>query len=137
MTGLLIGPEQKAAIRSVCALAEANPINIQELRETILTEVGKLAHMARMTAQTIELPLAYLVTYSIEVVHPVGACRHISISLPGAPEDVVPSPAAAWTIAQEFGFVGEVEDCDGAWLEKLKGHGQAVNLVQSIKRAMN
>lgn len=132
MTPLLIGAKQKQAIRAVCALAEANPIDMLQRIEQLQTEVGKIAHMAQMTGQTIELPTAFLVTYSVELGHPAGKCRHLSVSIER--EGRVPSPEGVWIIAQEFGFTGQIKDCARIWLEKVEGGGDAVNLLQAVER---
>src|SRR5262249_27543358 len=109
--------------------AAALPVEIRGLRERIATTEGKAAHMRQMTSQTIYLPARYAVTFSVETGHPIGACRHMSMSVDRA--DRVPRPRAVWMVAQELGFVGSIELCT-VWLEQLQGHGQAVNLVQPI-----
>jgi hypothetical protein len=37
-------------------------------------------------------------------------------------------------IAQEFGFWGTLDDCEAVWIEDLKGHGHAVNIVQPLTK---
>lgn len=39
---------------------------------------------------------------------------------------------AVWMVAEEFGFVGVITDC-ALWIEKLSGHGRAINLVQPVE----
>ena len=84
--------------------------------------------MARMTAQTITLPLSFMVTYSVEIGHPAGRCRHLSVSI--EQEGRAPGAEAVWMIAEEFGFYGSLESCT-VWLEELRGRQSiAVNVVQ-------
>lgn len=130
MTALILGPDEKARLAALTTLAVSKPVNIREVAEKVQTATGKAEHMKAMSEQTIDLPLAYAVTFSIEEGHPIGTVRHVSVSLHGR-RGLLPSPAAVWTIALELGFTGSgVEDADYVWLENLQGHGRAVNVVQ-------
>ncbi len=134
MTGtpLVLDVTAKDDICALCALAEAHPVEVTGLEERLQNPEAKAAHMAQMTRQTIHIPLAFLVTFSIEHGHPCGTCRHLSMSVQR--EGRVPHPAAVWMIAQEFGFWGSFEQCNGLWHEELKGHGIAINIVQAVER---
>jgi hydrogenase maturation factor len=133
MTGtpLVIDNEVREQIKACIALAEASVVDMPSLIERIKIPKNKEHHMTQMTRQTIDIPMAYSVTFSIEQGHPVGECRHMSMSVQR--EGRLPSEAALWTVAQEFGFWGEIEDCAGVWIEELRGHGQAINLIQPVK----
>jgi hypothetical protein len=41
----------------------------------------------------------------------------------------LPNPHALWLVAEQLGFVDSLESCV-VWPEKLKGHGQAINVLQ-------
>jgi hypothetical protein len=114
-------------------LAASRPIDMRNIVHRLSTAGGKIKHMQRMTEQTIEIPgpWPFLVTFSIEINHPCGTARHLSMSV--RRENRVPSPDAIWIIAKELGFVGEhpMMGCQ-IWLEDLQGHGKAVNVVQPI-----
>jgi hypothetical protein len=127
VTGLLIGPTQTEAIARLRREAALRPVDMACLDARLATKTGKAAHMAQMNNQTIELPTAYLVTFSIEVNHPGGKARHLSVSL--HKPSGLPSPSAVEMIAEVFGFTGGLHDWH-RYLETLKGHGQAVNVVQ-------
>jgi hypothetical protein len=129
-TPLVIDDAVREQIKALVELAEANPVQVRDLLERLQVPEQKRQHMAQMTRQTIEVPLAFLVTYSIEHGHPVGPCRHLSMSI--AREGRVPSPEAVWMIAKEFGFWGELKDCSAIWPEDLQGHGKAINIVQPL-----
>ena len=128
MSALLIGAAERLAIAKVILMANAFPVNVQDLIQQLKTPHGETAHRMQMTVQSVELPVGYLVCYSIEDGHGAGRCRHLSIS--GPKPDQLPSPEAAWLIAEEFGFVGNLLQC-AMWLEDLM-QGRAMNLVQPI-----
>lgn len=128
---MVIDDEVRSQIKACIELAEANPIDMPALMERIKDPLKKEHHMAQMTRQTVKIPLAFMVTFSVEDGHPVGRCRHMSMSV--QKKDRLPHPIGLWMIAKEFGFWGEtIESCDGVWKEDLQGHGTAINIVQRI-----
>lgn len=129
-TPLLIGPDERAALAALVKRAELNPVDMRTLSQRLEDPAQKAAHMDAMTAQTVAIPAAYLVTFSIEHGHPGGPARHMSISVDR--EGRVPSPVGVWMVAQELGFVGALEKC-AVWSEDLQGHGKAVNVVQFLE----
>jgi hypothetical protein len=129
MNALLIGPEEKDALTALRVLASQHPVDIRVLAEAVKHPAGKAAHKQQMTAQSIPLPMDYLVTFSIETRHPGGTVRHMSMSV-GA-QDRVPNQHAVWMVAECLGFAGTLDACT-AWVEDLEGHGAAVNLVQFL-----
>ena len=132
-TPLLIGPAELAALAALRERAAARPVDMPRLTEDIKTTAGKARHKAQMTAQSVSIPLDFLVTFSIETDHPIGTCRHMSMST--GKTGRVPSPEAAWLVAGTLGFVGSLDDCCGVWVEELAGHGKAINLVQPLSMA--
>lgn len=132
MIPLVITEEVREQLEAVVELAKANPVDMQSLMARINTPDGKAHHMAQMTRQTITIPMDYMVTFSIEHGHPCGPCRHMSMSV--GQTGRVPNPTAFWMIAQELGFWGTIEDCNMIWEEPLKGHGQAINAVQTLTK---
>ena len=133
-TPLLLDNNVRQSIRELVALAHANPVQIADLGILLSTPEGKAHHMALMSRQTITIPFAYLVTFSIEVGQPTGTCRHMSMSVQR--DGRLPNEHAVWMIAQEFGFWGTLVQCS-VWLEKLQGHGQAINIIQPIENQPN
>ena len=129
MTALVIGEVERARIAALIKGANENPVDVRALLRRIETAEGKRSHMDQMSRQTIALPVAWLVTFSIEFGHPAGTCRHMSVSVQR--EGRVPGPDAVWMIAESFGFVGGLQACK-VWPEALRGHGKAVNVVQPI-----
>ena len=132
MTGtpLMLGPDEREALVRLRALAEARPVDMSTLERAIATPEGKAHHRIRMTEQTVLIPLAYMVTFSIETNQPHGTARHMSMSVQKAGR--VPTGHAVWMVAVELGFTGSLGECS-TWLEELQGHGQAVNVVQYVK----
>lgn len=131
-TPLIMTEEARQQIVALRKLAEDNPVNMVGLTERLQIPYEKEMHMAQMTAQTMMIPMAFLVTFSIEFGHPVGPCRHLSMSVQR--EGRIPHPAAVWMVAKEFGFWGVIEDCEAVWNEELKSHGVAINVVQTLMR---
>lgn len=128
-TPLLIGPAEREALQALRELAAASPIDMSILLKVIGTESGKAAHMRQMSEQTVCLPTNFFVTFSIEHGHPVGTCRHMSMSV--GSKELVPRLEAIWMVAKELGFVDSLESCK-VWIESLQGHGNAVNVVQLV-----
>lgn len=132
MTVLLIDPVVRERLRALCVLAQAHPVDMLSLIERLGTEAGKVEHMGAMTAQTVEIPVGFWVTFSIEHNHPCGSARHMSVSVGRA--DRAPNPHAVWMVAQELGFWGTLEDTT-VWPEPLLGHRSvAINVVQPMNK---
>jgi hypothetical protein len=131
-TPLMLGPNERAALDSLRELANTRPVDMTVLVEALKHKAGKAAHMLQMTAQTIDIPLDFMVTFSIETGHPIGTCRHMSMSV--GKKGRVPHPHAIWMVAEVLGFIDELDTCR-CWLEDLQGHGQAVNVVQPVSIA--
>jgi hypothetical protein len=129
MTALIIGTEEKAALEKLRELASSNPIDMPKLVESIKTPEGKAAHRRMMTAQTVDLPVAFKVTYSIETGHPIGTCRHMSLSV--QKKGRVPNQQAVEMVMAELGYYGTIADCI-PWIEDLQGHGKAINVLQPV-----
>lgn len=132
-TPLIIGLEEKAALKALAEKAMAEQVDIKLVMERINDPIFKAAHMDQMTAQTIKLPFDFMVTYSVEYNHPDGnRVRHMSMVSPIVGR--LPTPHAVMMIAAELGFVGEFPNIqmDHMYLEDLT-QGQAVNALQVIR----
>jgi len=133
---LIIDHEARVRIAELMAKADAKPVDMITLnRELNKSPTFKRNHMDQMNDQTMDLGFGYVVTYSIEHGHPVGPCRHISISVDTAGK--MPSVESALMIAGEFEFKGSLKDFDGIWIEDLsrdeKGNlYTAINIVQKL-----
>jgi hypothetical protein len=133
MTPLVLGPEQLYLLETLRIRASAHPVRMKGLIEKLAEPTYKAAHMAQMSRQTVVLPFGFCVTFSIELEHPAGTCRHMSMSSPAPGR--APSPEAVDLVSKELGFVGGYRCCT-VWLEDLERGGvqkqKAVNLVQPI-----
>lgn len=132
MTGtpLLIGTDEVQALQTLRDLAAQNQFDVRPIHDRPHDRKLMEAHRKRMSAQTIMLPVAYFVTFSIETGHPSGVARHMSMSVER--EGRAPLPEAVWMVAEELGFVGGLETC-AVWLEDLSDGGKAVNVVQPLR----
>lgn len=129
---MIVGEVEKAELRKLRFAAAQNPVDVTTLLARLKTHEGKRKHRSQMDRQSIPIPLAFLVTFSIENGHPIGTCRHLSVSSQRAGR--VPTREAVWMVAEELGFTGSIEDCQ-VWLEDLMrgdGPAKAVNIVQPI-----
>lgn len=127
MAPLILSPTEQSALANLREKAASEPIDMQAVMTALKTTDGRDAHMARMGSLTITLPSAYAVTFSVEVGHPGGTMRHMSMSSQG--EGI--GPEALWMVATELGFVGSLHDC-AVYPEVLAQGGIAINLVQPI-----
>jgi hypothetical protein len=138
---LIIGATQKQELFALRARAAAHPVDLSRVKTAIETPDGKRRHMDHMDSQTIDLPMAYLVTFSIETGQPCGPCRHLSLS--SQIKGRAPIPEAVWMVCQELGFVGETAfDGCHVYIEELqrgpdpvKDRHKAVNVIQPIAMA--
>jgi hypothetical protein len=125
---IITGPEL-AAIERLRDTAMAAPVDVTTLKARLATPHGKDKHMRQMKAQTVYIPMGYAATLSIEIGHPSGTVRHLSVSVDD--ETKLPSKESAWAIAECFGFTGSLEHC-GVWVEPLSNGGGAVNIAQPL-----
>jgi hypothetical protein len=128
-TPLLIGLPEREALTQLRGLAAEHPVDMTHLLKRLKDPAQKAEHMAQMTRQSVAIPMDYLVTFSIELGHPCGTCRHMSMSVGKVGR--VPNPQAVWMIAEILGFTGDLNECM-TWQEELQGHGMAINVVQPI-----
>jgi hypothetical protein len=135
-TPLVIGEAQRRDLAALRERAAADPSDMLVVAEQIKTPAGKRMHMDRMNALTIDIPLGYTVTFSIETGHGAGTCRHMSMA--SGRRDRVPTQEAVWMVAELLGFTGGLESCT-LWLEELqrgpdpvKDRAKAVNVVQPL-----
>lgn len=134
-TPLIFGDEQKRALASLRERAAASPVDLKARmsadRRGIHPE-WKRRHMDQMNAQTVMIPMGFLVTFSIESGHPAGVCRHMSMS--SAAQGRTPTEAAIKMIADELGFVGFPEFCMVYKEELQRGERTAiaVNVIQPL-----
>jgi hypothetical protein len=128
-TPLIIGETQKRELRVLRERAALEPVDVLEVLELIKTPEGEREHRDRMTVLSIPLPLAFLVTFSIETGHPAGTCRHMSMS--SLRRGRLPIPEAVWMVCEELGFVGSLQACR-TWVEDLPDGEKAINVVQPV-----
>jgi hypothetical protein len=128
---LVIGPSLRTRFADLIRLAEHNPIDMPDLMERLQTPVGKAAHLRQMSRQCLVIPgiWNFIVAFSIECRHPVGTCRHMSMSIDR--EGRVPTLDAVWMVADELGFRHGLDRCM-AWPEEHDGHGVAINVIQPL-----
>jgi hypothetical protein len=129
-TPLLIGPVERAGLHELRERAARAPVDMHGLTQRLKDPAEKARHREQMTAQSVRLPLAYVLTYSVETGHPGGTARHMSMSVSRSGR--VPTPEAVWMVAEALGFTGGLERCV-SWQENLEGHGTAINVVQFVQ----
>lgn len=131
MRALVIGERERSRIAALRARAVEHPLDMAAVLADCRTSDGVAKHRERVSKQSVVLPVGYWVTFSVDVGHPGGSARHISISV-GKPTKRLPSPEAVDMILEEFGFVGGLSACAAVYLEDTDDGGQAVNALQFI-----
>jgi hypothetical protein len=126
---LIIGQTQRAELAALRELAHAMPQDVQVVMVQCRTPTGHALHLEAMKPFTIPLPTAFMVTFTLEIGHPAGLCRHLSMS--SLRHSRTPTPEAVWMVAQELGFQGSIQDC-AFWLEDIGSGDAAVNIVQPV-----
>ena len=105
MRALLIGPVERDGIATVRAWAQAHPVSRRELAQMVELDRPPVGDDPRHACL---IPEGYRCVYSVED-HPVGLCRHLSVSvLDPDPARPLPSPEAITMLMTEFGFVGSL-----------------------------
>jgi hypothetical protein len=131
MPALIIGDDERAMIGALRARMAANPINPAEANAA--AKADPAAFRRHMSAFTIELPIGYFVTYSVErqpAAPPPGLCTHISISVARA--RMMPSTAAVDMILEAFGMSAIRAGTSKIWIEQIDEWTKAVNVVQLL-----
>lgn len=133
---LLLGEVQREQLRDLRERAALDPTDMRGLGDRLKDKRLKREHVDRMNNLSIELPLAYLVTFTVEVGHPGGVARHLSMS--SKRRGKTPIPEAVWMVCQELGFVGDRFEGCTVWVEDLqrgpdpRDRAKAVNVVQLV-----
>ena len=128
---LVITEEVKQNLIKLIEIAKQNPLDMLLLQRIIATEAGRKFHLERMMSQTVKIPgpWDFFVTFSIDKGHPIGTCRHMSMSI--NKEDRVPSVPAVKMIAEILGFTGDMEDWY-VYPETLE-NSVAINVIQKLE----
>lgn len=120
---LVIGPDERARMADVIALAERRPVPLEVLEhstpENIVGLYGDF---------TFDIPMGFTVIYTHEVQRQ-GLMRHMSMSvhLNGR----VPNPVAVQMVMKEMGFVNDLAHC--YWWEEAVGDGDtAINVIEPL-----
>ncbi|SRR5258708_7799583 len=132
-TPLVLFPEHRELLRGLRELAARCPVDMPTVAKMLKHPEGKRRHMDQMNRQSVEIPMGFLVTFSIEHGHPIGECRHLSMS--SCAEGRAPVPHAVWLVAEQLGFVGPAFSACRVWEEELQrgpGRAIAINVVQPL-----
>jgi hypothetical protein len=99
----MIDTPQKRRLAELRSLAARHPVDGIALQNDIKTRLGRRRHKSHVTRQTIVLPDGFVVSFTIDIGHPSGPCRHLTISM----ERIggMPTPQFVATIAEELGFI--------------------------------
>jgi hypothetical protein len=131
MTALVLGEKERELLADLRVNALSNPIHLNEeiVEKLAHSKEYRNTHLMLMAKFTIDIPMGYAVTYTIETGHPAGPCRHMSMSV--TTPSRMPSPEAVNLIAEYLGFVGGYEACT-CWIENVGPNKQAINLIQPL-----
>lgn len=132
MALLVIGPDQKAQIAALIAVAEANPVSLETVKRLVAAmEAGEELPAGLNDGMTIVIPHGYEVTYTHEE-QPGGMCRHMSVAVirPDNP-NAMPSQAAMAAIMVGFGFVNDLRGCK-IWVEEHPEKRTSINVLEPV-----
>ena len=127
---LMIGARERSAISELIEKAER--------RVTPLADMARAAEQKKRTgnafnamneASTIDLPIGYAVTYTHEE-QPGAMCRHMSVSVDGAP-GTGPNPHAVESIMAEFGFKNPLQQAF-TYLDTLRDGRLVINVIEPL-----
>jgi hypothetical protein len=125
---LIIDDHVLARVREVVTYALATKMDIQELRArgapgSVIPPVGD------DDQRVVELPFGYRFVFSIEE-QPFGWARHLSVSVDEV--GMLPNEVAVETMMEHFGM-GKLADAKMAWVEKLPGQRNAINVISKME----
>lgn len=123
MRPLAIGEKEKKAIKQLIEYARTHPYSREKLQ---LIVDGMEQAPGDIKPYSISLPVGFKVVFTIED-QPMGICKHLSVSVDDPKK--LPSPEAINMIAEEFGFVGTVENMEYGTVF-LEEESNAINIIQ-------
>ena len=131
MATLVITPALEEGFNRLRLRAVQNPIDMRDFDAMDAEAIA--AHRARLLRQSLVIRAGsdYMVTFSIETGHPVGMCRHVSVSRVRDASQSLPAVQIVWALAQLLGFTGCICECV-CFPEQLENGGQAINVVQVV-----
>jgi hypothetical protein len=129
---LIINEPIRSAIRALREKASANPTPLGRIKELAARGLDPADSLYPFADQTLDLPFGYRVTYTVDQ-QPTAFCRHLSVSV--AQRGKVPSIEAVRMLAQEFGFLNELEHCV-IFTETFDPGHRAINIVEPLSGRM-
>lgn len=124
MRVLVLDEKAKEAIRRVIAYADNHRFTTHDLMKIM---EGMAPPAGDDSGYACVLEDGFRIVFSYEQQpDPIGWARHISISV--AATDRLPHPAAVTMIIKEFGFSGNLDNCQ-TWVEDL-GDVKAINVLE-------
>jgi len=125
---LIIDQEAKKNITRVIKYDFDHKMNTEIMNKLI---IGEIVAPGFSPNYSCEIFNGYRIVFSVEE-HPMGWCRHISISVPGGK---LPNIEAARLIIKEFDFENDLEDCITR-IEKIPDdlfRPMAIEIIEPIK----
>jgi hypothetical protein len=152
MRMLMISPDTVAHARTAIAKARMNPVSAEEvaefgtnkpLRGGVLKRTRRDIESLLSHTETIQISDGYTACITFEHQPDGGLCRHLSISVDGAP-GTMPNPHAVRAIALLFEFeltdAAEVtnkfqllQGADSVWIEEFRPGKRAINVLQLVR----
>jgi len=129
---LIIDELAKKEILRVKEYADANKIDQKRLTDMVLLLEKPVGDNPGYTCILSDV---FKIVYSVES-QPVGWCRHLSVSVDK--EQKLPSVPVVELLMKEFGFTGNINECENIWVERdiatAKGKkGVAINILQLVE----
>lgn len=124
MPVLVMGPDQREALKKVREYAEANPVTSERFQRIMHGEEPTVCEDPRFQA---ELPVGYRVAFSIEDQPKAGKVRHLSMSVDRRGK--LPSLEVVLMVMEELGFRAKsFKEVSRAWVE----NNIAINVLEAV-----
>lgn len=121
---LVIDDAAKAAIANVVQHASTHKLDLKKMKNPEFKPIGDDPDFC------CHLSDGFRTVFSIEQQLDNKWYRHLSVSVNSRTK--LPSQSAVEMIMKEFGFAGDVLDCDNVWVES-NITPMAINLIQQLK----
>jgi len=128
MRPLVIDAEAKRDIAKVVKYAFDNKIELETLKKMVENELPPIGDTPEHLCYIFK---DFRVVFSVEH-HPMGWCRHISISVPS--HNKMPSIEASEMLIEEFGFQTPLRNCHVSIEETDDPERKhAINIIEAMK----
>lgn len=134
---LVIGDEERDLIKSLIKVSEQRVVAYEDMLEmSDRVDRGEVLDGSRNNHLTIDIPMHYQATFTIEEHAKDRTFRHLSLSIIEGREGHGPTPEAMAMVMNEFGFRGSILDMHSRLViypETLLNGTFAINVLEPLQ----